>query len=161
MQCRKSVMDSIIQPMSPVQSHSASAASRGFTLPELMIVVTIIGVLALIAYPMFVDQARKSRRADAIAALSQLAQAQERWRAVNPAYTVDLSASGVNVANPSSGFYTLSVPAAASAAYTLTATTAGAQAADARCTSLSMSMNGGNLSYLSAGTASPAQCWNR
>jgi prepilin-type N-terminal cleavage/methylation domain-containing protein len=79
-----------------------AAAQAGFTLIELMIVVTVVSLLALIGYPMFVDQVRKSRRA-----------------------------------------------------------AAGAQAADSRCTSLVMTMDAGNLSYGSTGSATAAQCWNR
>ena len=134
----------------------------GFTLIELMIVVAIAGILAAVAYPSFMEQVRKSRRADAIAALAQIQQAQERWRANNPTYTTDLSASGLNVANPSSGYYTLTASGASATGYTATATAAGSQASDAKCTALTLSMNAGTITYSKTGTAASAnQCWSK
>ena len=52
--------------------------SSGFTLIEVMIVVALIALLATIAMPSYQDSIRKSRRADAKAALVQLAQFMER-----------------------------------------------------------------------------------
>ncbi len=46
---------------------------NGFTLIEVLIVVAIVGILAAIAYPSYVDQVNKVRRADAQAALVELA----------------------------------------------------------------------------------------
>ena len=36
---------------------------RGFTLVELMVAVAVLAILTAIAYPMYQDQVRKSRRA--------------------------------------------------------------------------------------------------
>ena len=147
-----------------VQPTKPAAAPAGFTLIELMIVVTVVSLLALIGYPMFVNQVQKSRRADAIAALNRVAQAQERWRANNPTYSNSLAPGALNVPNPSSGYYTLAVATDAATAarrYVATATAAGSQAADSRCASLVMTMDAGNLSYGSTGSATAAQCWNR
>ena len=144
------------------QSHTPGHRSiAGFTLIELMAVVVVIAILATIALPAYTDYIRKSRRAEAITLLNRIAQEQERWRANNPAYTTDLSAAGLNVANPSSGYYTLSIPASGVSTYTARATAAGAQAADTKCTNLTLIVNGGNFTYAASGTATANQCWNR
>ena len=59
------------------------AGQPGFTIVELTIALVVVGVLASIALPSFMDAIRKSRRSDAFAALSAVQQAQERWRGNN------------------------------------------------------------------------------
>ena len=139
----------------------AVSPRRGFTLIELMITVAIISVLAMVAVPSYFDSVRKSRRSDAIAALNQIAQAQERWRANNASYTNDLGSTGLNVPAPSSGYYTLAVTAASSASYSATATAAGAQVKDTRCATLTLAASGGQFSYTSTPSGSSNQCWRR
>jgi type IV pilus assembly protein PilE len=136
-------------------------AARGFTLIELMIVVVVVAILGTVAFPAFRDQVRKSRRADAITSLNKIAQAQERWRANNAAYGSSLASTGLNVANPSSGYYTLSVSGATATGYTAAASAAGSQANDAKCTSFTLTMLNGETTYTSTGSATAAACWNR
>lgn len=59
---------------------------RGFTLPELLVAVTIVGILAGVAYPAYQEQLRKTRRADAEGALLGLANAMERYFTENNTY---------------------------------------------------------------------------
>ncbi len=142
-----------------------SPRQAGFTLIELMIVVVVVAILSAVALPSFFEQVRKSRRADAISALSQVQQAQERWRANNPTYSNSLAAppTGIGVSNPASGYYSLALSAASATGYTATATAAGAQASDSRCTSLLITVAGGNTTYGATGSwsSTPNRCWNR
>jgi type IV pilus assembly protein PilE len=52
---------------------------RGFTLIELMIVVAVIGILASVAYPSYVEQIRKGNRTEGKAALMRTSQTLERF----------------------------------------------------------------------------------
>lgn len=52
--------------------------SGGWTLIELMMVISIVAVLTAIAYPAYTEQVRKSKRADAIDGLMGAAQVLER-----------------------------------------------------------------------------------
>lgn len=148
--------------LEPAQHH-ARPGIRGFTLIEMMIAVAVLAILGAIAYPSFIEQIRKSRRSDGIAALNQAMQAQERYRSNNPAYAAAITDLTGAVATSEKGYYTIAVKSGSTSAtgYELTATATGAQASDAKCTSLSVVMAGGNISYNSAGTGTSALCWNR
>jgi type IV pilus assembly protein PilE len=63
------------------------ARAAGFTLIELMIVVVIVGLLAAIAYPGYQQYVKRSRRADAKAALTEMAQFMERYYSENNSYS--------------------------------------------------------------------------
>lgn len=62
---------------------------RGFTLLELMIVVVVLGIIAAIAYPSYQEHVKKSRRANAQAALMELAQFMERRYTTTGSYGDD------------------------------------------------------------------------
>ncbi len=153
-----------------------SSSSRGFTLIELLMTVVIIGVLAAIAYPTFMDSIRKSRRSDGFAALTAVQQAQERWRANNTTFAADFGTTVLNVRTiAASGvpslteqYYTISVvPTPTATAYRIRAEVRGAQTSDAPCAVMEMRMADGNLTYVSAtsvgtlGTTDANRCWSR
>jgi type IV pilus assembly protein PilE len=110
---------------------------RGFTLIELLIVVAIVGILAAIAIPMYNEQVRKGRRADAMRAVGDLQLALESWRSENPSYgNCAECLSGTYPAAPTSPYYNIAIGAGADAtSYTITATPSGSQAGD-RCGNL-------------------------
>ena len=81
---------------------------QGFTLIELMIVVAVVALLAAVALPSSQSYIRKSRRADAFIALSNVQMAQERWRASHLTYgtLTDLGMTASPLLSER-GFYTI------------------------------------------------------
>lgn len=67
---------------------------KGFTLVELMVAMTIIAILAAIAYPSYLNQVRASRRAVAKSALLDMANRQEQYFFNNKKYAEDLTLLG-------------------------------------------------------------------
>ncbi len=67
---------------------------RGFTLIELMVVVAIAAIITAIATPNYLKSVRKSRRAEAKAALQELARQEEAYYARNGRYTSDMRKLG-------------------------------------------------------------------
>lgn len=121
----------------------------GFTLIEMMIVVVLIAVLTAIALPSYLDSIRKSRRADARAALVQLAQFMERNYSLAQRY--DQNSAGTAITLPftqspvdsSPKYYDLSLTAVAQNTYRLQATPiAGTSQANDSCTSLTLDQVG-------------------
>ncbi|MFS8866488.1 MULTISPECIES: type IV pilin protein [unclassified Synechococcus] len=54
--------------------------AKGFTLIELLVVIVIVGVLSAVAIPQFLNQVRRSRTAEAQAALSAVGRGSEAYR---------------------------------------------------------------------------------
>lgn len=61
-----------------------TARERGFTLIELLVVVLIVGVLAAIAVPTYLNQRKKAAAASLKADMAAMAKAQETWLIDNP-----------------------------------------------------------------------------
>lgn len=141
--------------------------NTGFTLIELMITVAVVGILAAIAYPSYIDYVRASRRAEAINQLSAIALAQEKWRANNATYNSAVTGPGSlgwASATTDGGYYVLAITAGSATATgfiaTATAQTVGGQnndtAGGVSCTTLTLNQNGPVL-----GSPSQAPCWKR
>ncbi len=128
-----------------------------------MIAVAIVGILAAVAYPNFASQIRKGRRAEAVQALAQVQQAQERWRSDNPVYATNAqlttaSPNGLALTSnlTAGGFYTLAIsgtPTAIGYVATATAVSAKSQSKDVGCTTLTMTVTNGSAAN------TPTSCW--
>jgi type IV pilus assembly protein PilE len=116
--------------------------SRGFTLIELMIVVAIVAILAMIAYPSYTRQVQKSRRAQAKADLTELAQGLEREFTANRNYTgyVLQFATSPRDGNPAVA-YNIALANVTATTYELDAGATGPQATDL-CGDLSLTNTG-------------------
>jgi type IV pilus assembly protein PilE len=144
---------------------------RGYTLIELMIIVVIIAILAAVALPSYMTSVRKGRRADGLAALTNVQLAQEKLRASCPFYGQNLGGAanvcGANAAGSTvkaaatspDGWYAVTLSAASSTGYTVTATGNDDQAKDSAagttCT-LVLTVNAANPN----GVKTPADCWD-
>lgn len=71
--------------------------SKGFTLIELMIVVAIIGILAAIAIPNYMNYQCKAKQSEAKTNLGAIRTSQEAFRAEYDSYTSSLNAIGFDI----------------------------------------------------------------
>ncbi|KAF3981207.1 MAG: prepilin-type N-terminal cleavage/methylation domain-containing protein [Methylococcales symbiont of Hymedesmia sp. n. MRB-2018] len=93
----------------------------GFTLIELMIVITIIGIVASIAYPSYTEYVTRAKRGDAKFSLLALQLAQEKYRAGHPIYGSTLEQLGLNSIS-NGGSYTIAITGSSATEYDATAT---------------------------------------
>jgi type IV pilus assembly protein PilE len=93
--------------------------TRGFTLIELMIVIAVLSIIVAVGYPSYLEQVKKSRRAEGMGQLLELADRMER--AYSDLGTYPTSISEVYVATTDNGFYTLSIVTANNVSFTVSA----------------------------------------
>lgn len=134
---------------------------QGFSLIELMIAVVIIGILAGIAYPNYMEYLARGKRAEATAALMDGAQRLERYFAVQGTYLNAANALApvfpTTVGDAGRPFYNIAVsgnPTATS--FVLRATRAGSMQAD-ECGDFQISHTGART--LANNTRTVDQCW--
>lgn len=143
--------------------------SRGFTLVEVMVVITILATLAAIAMSSYTKQTRESRRTDAKTAILDLAAREERNFSTTNQYSANPAFLGYTGAFPitiGAGYYTLDVTAltvgvagGAPASYTLTAQAVGDQAKDTSCFTYTYTQAGVQQTVNTGGADTTATCW--
>lgn len=140
--------------------------SKGFTLIELMITVAIVGILASVAYPSYVEYVMRGKRADAKAVLLENAQFLERN--FTEANSYSKTAGGANISlpisqSPRSGTKAYDIGfsgSVAAASYTLQAKPTGAQASD-KCGTLTLNHLGQQGVKDASTGMTAANCWQR
>ncbi len=157
---------------------AARSRAAGFTLIELMIVVTIVAILAAIAVPSYNSSIRKSRRTEAKTALADLAAREERYFATQNLYAGDpvslkYVAAGGSTAwpVPIGNYYQISSVAVTQAAASATATTPGTyilqitplagstQLQDTACQLFQLDQTGKQSSQDGSGNDTSTTCW--
>ena len=151
--------------LASVRASRSRHNGHGFTLIELMIAVSVTGILSSIALPTFEGQLQRARRSDVLVSIMQIQAAQERFRSYSASYG---SLAEIGVPSVSSArHYLLQTSAAEAGGYDVLATATGTQARDIACRYMKLSALGANLVYASGPDASTAnlaaanrKCWS-
>ena len=135
--------------------------SYGFTLIELVITLAIVAILAAIAFPAYQDHVRRARRADAQAALVELAQWMERNFTEDLSYDPDGDGETTlpfkEVPREGSNkYYGLSLSNLTATTFTLNAAPKGAQVSD-KCKTLTLTHTG--LKGTTNSALGVEECW--
>lgn len=133
-------------------------AHKGFTLIEVMITVAIVGILAAIAIPSYMDYITRGRIPEALSELSNRRVIAEQFFMDNRTYnngTVDVCASAVMTT--ATRYFNYACVSAA-AAYTLTATGTGSMAGF-QYTITNTNAQASNITKSRWSNPAPNNCW--
>lgn len=134
-------------------------ARRGFTLVEISVVLALVGILCTLAWPSLREPLLRSRRADAVAALTRLQLAQEGHRTLHGGYASQLGAlRGANGSRSPEGLYDIELEPDGPEHYEARATARAGSlvAGDSACRVIRLEVHDGVAEF-----APSARCWNR
>ncbi len=142
----------------------------GFTLIEMMITVVVIGILAAVAYPSYLDYIVRGNRSAAQSFMYGVASKQEQYLLDARSYGATVAELAMTVPTEVSSKYTISIactmPAATASCltvqagpptYIITGTPIGTQVQDLKCRTITLNQAGAKTESGSA--ASAADCW--
>lgn len=111
---------------------------KGLTLVELLVVMSIIGILAAVGLPSYYTYLKESRRGDAVTALRENQIAIEQYISQNG--TTPTSGQVTLLTTSPGGFYTIAYTQVSSSRYKMVATAASGttQVNDTGCTTLTL-----------------------
>ena len=76
---------------------SKKNGTKGFTLIELLVVIIIIGILAAIALPAFLNQANRARQSEAQTYVGSINRSQQAYRLEEPHFSTKISGLGLGI----------------------------------------------------------------
>ena len=104
--------------------------AKGFTLMELMVVIVIVGILASVAVPLYVNYVKDSQRTEAKGAINAVIAAEQNYYQLNGTYTPDTFVKNPGPKNQllncdltdALGNWTITIPSADDKGYVVLAT---------------------------------------
>jgi type IV pilus assembly protein PilE len=138
---------------------SCAPAAQGFTLIELMVAVAIVAILAAIAYPSYLREMKKGRRAAAESTLMDIAQREQQYVLDARSYAPDVPTLNATIPSDVSTFYSIQICQSAAPPCTPPGGTPPAFAAVATPLSGTPQAGDATLSIDNAGVRTPANVW--
>ncbi len=93
-----------------MQTNIRNNKKTGFTYTELIITIIILGVIASIALPRYLNSIEKTKSAEGIQLLSTLREAQETYKFEHGSYATSLSSLEIDFTKPATNFEVPIVP---------------------------------------------------